>query len=154
MRRRLATLTAVPLLLLVGCSADEGSPQGGTDRGVEDTDDLEQTEPPASVDADAGDDDGSGGEEGEPFQCTPLSVDPAGVYTVGDAGTVELLAVDGVLDLGEVIPADGWTHEVTEEDDDDVEVTFTDGDGGDIALVASLQEDDADPTLEICARVE
>ncbi|GGC00001.1 hypothetical protein [Cellulomonas carbonis] len=145
MRRRLAALTAVPLLLLVGCSSDDGSPAGGTDRGVEDTDDLEQTEPPASVDA---------GSEEEPFQCTPLSVDPAGVYTVGDAGTVELLAVDGVLDLGEVIPTDGWTHEVTEEDDDDVEVTFTGDDGGEIALVASLQADDADPTLEICGRVE
>lgn len=153
--RRLTALAGISVLLLAGCSDDQGTPGGGTDRGVEDVEDLATpTDPPASVDADAGDDDGGTDDDGEPYQCTPLSTDPAGVYTIGDAGTVELTAADGRLELGEVAPAEGWQHEVTEEDDDDVEVTFSDGDAGEIALVASIGQDDADPTLEICARVE
>jgi len=47
-----------------------------------------------------------------------------GTYTVGEAGTVEFALQGGALALVEVLPNEGWTSEVDEASDDDIEVDF------------------------------
>lgn len=61
-------------------------------------------------------------------------LDPVGdVYTIGEAGEVEVRVVDDgdddrELELVEVRPNDGWEYEIDEEDDDEIEIEFRNGD--------------------------
>ena len=51
-----------------------------------------------------------------------------GVWQVGDAGEVEFALSGGALSLTEVRPAQGWQHQVSDADADEIEVRFTQGD--------------------------
>jgi len=48
-----------------------------------------------------------------------------GTWPVGDAGTVTFEVVDGLLTLEDHEAADGWEATVDEQDDDEIEVDFT-----------------------------
>lgn len=50
-----------------------------------------------------------------------------GIWRIADAGEVEFTLVDGALSLIEVRPAQGWQHRVSDDDDDEIEVRFTNG---------------------------
>jgi len=115
--RRSALAVAATLaggLLLAGCGEEEGIPEGGTDRGLEEEVTPSPTEPPA-IDA---------GSELQPFDCFDVSPTGPGVYEAGDAGRVEISADDGAFSVVSVEPAEGWAHEVEEEDGLRVEVRF------------------------------
>ena len=86
-------------------------------------------------------------------------VDPQGdVYQVGDAGEVEVRRGtdddddDGgstYLELLDVRPNDGWTHEVEDDDDDEIEVVFR---SGDREVKFDLEVDDGRAEAKICTR--
>jgi hypothetical protein len=149
--RRLAAVACATAMLVVGCGPSENIPAGGTDRGVEDTDDLQRTETPGAADA---------GSDPEPYQCVQISTSPDGEYTVGDAGTAEVFREGDDLTIGEINPNEGWEHEVVEEGAVQVEIHFThteDEDQEDHALVVTLgddvREEHGDVVAEICTRV-
>jgi hypothetical protein len=83
------------------------------------------------------------------------------VYEVGDAGEVEVRrGTDGdddddddggslYLELVDVRPNDGWTHEVEEDDDDEIEIVFR---SGDREVKFDLEVDDGQLEAKTCTR--
>jgi hypothetical protein len=69
------------------------------------------------------------------------------VYTVEEAGEVEVRRDGERLVLVEVRPNDGWTHRVDEDDDDEIEVVFTQ-DGRTVAF--DLEWDDGRLEAKTC----
>lgn len=115
--RRAATALAAVLtcgLMLAACGEEEGIPEGGTDRGLEEETTPSPTTPPP-LDA---------GSEDQPVDCFDVSPTAPGEYTVGEAGIVTLDAADGEFSVASVETEDGWTHEVEEEEGLRVEVRF------------------------------
>ncbi|EYR62278.1 hypothetical protein N866_09955 [Actinotalea ferrariae CF5-4] len=138
--RRLATLAAASLLAtvaLTGCATDDEQPGTATDRDLE-LEELSPTTSPEPFDAGTGE---------APTGCSDLSPAPDGRYPVGEAGVVTVtLDDDGeAVVLEDVETADGWEHEVAQEDDVQVDVRFTPDDGASasVALVATLGNDAA-----------
>lgn len=132
----LAAAALLPALALTGCASDDQQPGTATDRDLE-VDELSPTASPEPFDA---------GSEAAPTQCVDLSPAPDGRYPVGDAGVVTVtLDDDGeALELVDVETAEGWEHEVADEDDVQVDVRLTPDDGGaTVALVATLGNDAA-----------
>lgn len=115
MRRPALTLTALACagLLLAGC--DSGDPR---DREL-DLEDVDPTTPPP-IDA---------GPDAVPVDCADVAPAAAGVWEAGDAGTVRVDVEDAELALASVEPADGWEHEVVEDDALRIEVRFRPVDG-------------------------
>lgn len=137
----IAAAALLPALALTGCAGDDQQPQTATDRDLE-VDELSPTASPEPFDA---------GSEAAPTQCVDLSPAPDGRYPVGDAGVVTVTLDDGgeALELGDVEAAEGWEHEVAEEDDVQVDVRFTpDDDGATVALVATLGNDAAGTDMQ------
>jgi hypothetical protein len=137
--RRLATLAAASLLAtltVTGCASGDEQPETATDRGLE-VEDLSPSPVPEGFDA---------GSEAAPTRCSDLSPAPDGRYPVGEAGVVTITAEDGALVLEDVEPAEGWEHEVAQEDDLKVDVRFTapDDDAASVALVALVGTDGPD----------
>lgn len=141
-RTRLVAVAALlPALALTGCARDDEQPETATDRDLE-VEDLEPLADPEPFDA------GSGP---APTGCVDLSPAPDGRYPVGDAGVVTVtLDDDGTqLELEDVATAEGWEHEVVQDDDVQVDVRFTPDDGGTpVALVATLGNDAAGTDLQ------
>ena len=115
MRRRTLALAAAVLLALGGCSGDDTAPTGGAD-------DASAGPGETVSPAPSGDSTSSPGSE----ECSVLPTDDDD-FAVGDAGTVTVRREGDRLVLGEVRPAEGWQHEVTSEQADEVEVEFTRG---------------------------
>lgn len=84
-----------------------------------------------------------------PGSCVDIPEAPDGRYTVADAGTAVVTREGDRLVLGEVTPAEGWTHSVDDRDDDDeVEVEFRRGAD---ELDLEVEIDDGRVEAEICA---
>lgn len=139
--RRLAPLaiaSLLPVLTLAGCATEDRQPQTATDRDLE-VQELEPGVDPEGFDAGTGE---------APTRCSDMSPAADGRYPVGDAGvvTVRLDEAGEALVLAEVETAEGWEHEVAQEDDVQVDVRFTppDGDSAAVALVATLGDDPVD----------
>jgi hypothetical protein len=83
--------------------------------------------------------------------CERLDERPDGVYVVGDAGEAVLEFDGSTVRLAETRPADGWTAtEDTEDDDDEVEVTFSSDEDRAIQLEAEV--DDGRLEIDVCER--
>ncbi|WP_326546708.1 hypothetical protein QGN32_00225 [Mycolicibacterium sp. ND9-15] len=63
----------------------------------------------------------------ERHQCVRLEPVPDGRYQVFDAGSAVVTFADGRLTLESVTPAEGWTHQVDDEEADEVEIEFRRG---------------------------
>nr|WP_297428431.1 hypothetical protein [uncultured Actinotalea sp.] len=139
--RLVAAAVLLPALALAGCANDDEQPGTATDRDLE-VEDLEPLVNPEPLDA---------GSAPAPTGCVDLSPAPDGRYPVGDAGVVTVvLADDGTaVELVAVETAEGWAHEVAQEDDVQADVRFTPDDGGTpVALVATLGNDAAGTDLQ------
>ncbi|MBX9244450.1 hypothetical protein ICW40_06475 [Actinotalea ferrariae] len=131
-------MTAAALALaLTGCTGDgDGddpggpAPQATAEEGVPGGDPTSSASP---------DDDG----------CVDLPYDDDGDYSAGDAGTARVVLEGDALVVEEVQPAEGWEHEVTAEQADDVEITFR-GDGGEVELSVELDDDQGLAEVELC----
>lgn len=135
MRRSLLALTAAAALALTGCTADQ------------DPTPLDQPETPP-------DDPVPTAEVEEPNGgCADLPWNDSGLYTVGEAGEVELSLEADRLIVWEVEPAEGWTHEVPAGEGPQIEVRFTgDDDGEAVVLRGMVAEGDVGlAQLEVCA---
>lgn len=133
---RPAAALAVAALTLVACGADDG-----------DTPADDPTTTTTTTTAPTGDD-GTATTQAPLARCERVPESTDGVYDLGDAGEIEI-AVDGdTVRLVEARPAAGWTAtDDTEDDDDEVEVSFR-GDGREIELEVEL--DDGRLEVEIC----
>ncbi|WP_193047588.1 hypothetical protein [Mycolicibacterium baixiangningiae] len=60
-------------------------------------------------------------------QCVRLEPAPDGRYQVFDAGSAQVTYADGRLTVGPVTPAEGWTHEVADQEPAEVEIDFRRG---------------------------
>lgn len=81
--------------------------------------------------------------------CERLEERPDGVYAVGDAGEAVLEFDGSTVRLVETRPAEGWTAtDDTEDDDDEVEVTFSSDDDRSIELEAEV--DDGRLEIDVC----
>lgn len=114
-----------------------------------DDDDAATTDTTATTDAPAvnlGDDP----ETDDPVAgCERLAERPDGVYAVGDAGEAVLEFDGSTVRVVETRPAEGWTAtEDTEDDDDEVEVTFSSDDDRSIELEAEV--DDGRLEIDVC----
>jgi hypothetical protein len=93
---------------------------------------VEASSPPVPTDAPNGttDDPTAGTAVSEPpprpaiGSCQPVEATPDGLYLVADAGTAIVEQQGNRLIVGEVVPADGWTHAVEVESEDEVDVDF------------------------------
>lgn len=122
-RRRLAAVIAVCALSLVGCAdGDDDAPAPITpEESPADTPRETPTTPPPAT--------GGGDAAGvpPPGSCADLPEAADGRYTVGDAGTAVVRRDGDRLVVEEVAPSSGWTYDVTEHGDDEVEVDFRRG---------------------------
>lgn len=169
--RRSAALLGITLasgLLLAACGAEEGIPEGGTDRGQDEDETPHPTQPPAiALD-----------EDERPYDCFDISPVEPGRYQVGEAGTVEITVDDGEFEVEDVEPSDGWEHEVEQdeglvvevrfhregaEDDDDHPTRAYDpgANRGDptpdvltLVVTQGPSADDVDPMAEICTTLQ
>lgn len=136
-RARAGLVTAAALALaLTGCAGDGDddpggpAPQATAEEGVPGSDPTSSASP---------DDDG----------CVGLPYDDDGDYSAGDAGTARVVLEGDALVVEEVQPAEGWQHEVTTEQADDVEITFR-GDGSEVQLSVELDDDQGLAEVELC----
>lgn len=140
MSRRIV-LVAVLALALTGCSEGDGAsestaspapaPQATEDQGVSGADPTSEASAPSSG------------------ECAALPYDDDGDYSAGEAGTVRIVLEGEGLVLEDVVPMEGWQHEVVTESDDEVEIAFT-GEAGTATLHAALG-DDGLTAVEVCA---
>ena len=153
MRRITSLAAAAVVLLLAGCAggaeqtdqepivverneperSDDATAQNGdATTPLDDSGTAAGNEGTASPDAGgtASPDGAAVGQQGDPLTsgCEPLTAD-GDVYTVADAGAVELRDDGGRLRLVDVRPAEGWTHRTDDESSDEVEITFRHDDG-------------------------
>ncbi|WP_225752693.1 hypothetical protein [Actinotalea sp. Marseille-Q4924] len=143
--RRPATLAAAFVLsafAVTGCATGDEQPEQATDRDLE-VEDLTPAASPEPFDA---------GAEEAPTRCSDLSPAPDGRYPVGEAGTVTVTVADDgeALVLEDVEAAEGWEHEVAQEDDVAIDVRFTpdDAESARVALVAVLGNDAAGTDMQ------
>jgi hypothetical protein len=149
--RLTVTAAAAAALLLAGCSSEEDTGSESADSG-EATSESPTQDPDASPTEDSQDDQdgqddqddqddqasggggggGGGGNAGlpprpGPDQCVDISVPRNGEYTVYDAGTAVVRREGNRLVPGQVRAANGWTAEITDRDNDEVEIEFRRG---------------------------
>jgi hypothetical protein len=79
--------------------------------------------------------------------CLLVQAGAGDQYTVADAGTAVVGREGDRLVLGQVSPAAGWTHEVTDQEADEVEVEFRRG-GEEVDLEVEI--DDGRVEAEVC----
>ncbi len=142
-RTRAALVTATVLALaLTGCTGDDGD---GDEAG-----DVEEATPQATDDQGAapGSDPTSSASPDEDG-CVALPYDDDGDYSAGDAGTARVVLEGDALVIEEVEPAEGWQHEVTTEQADEVEIAFR-GDGEETRLSVELDDDQGLAEVELC----
>nr|WP_090344430.1 hypothetical protein [Mycolicibacterium malmesburyense]CRL75945.1 hypothetical protein CPGR_03767 [Mycolicibacterium malmesburyense] len=60
-------------------------------------------------------------------QCVRLEPAPDGRYQVFDAGSAVVTFADGRLTLESATPAEGWTHQVDDQEAEEVEIKFRRG---------------------------
>ena len=140
--QRTALVAALAALALTGCAGDGGepdaaappsqSPQATEDDGVSGVDPTSEASAPA---------------EGA---CSALPYDDDGDYSAGEAGTARVVLEGEALVVEEVEPASGWEHEVTTEEDDEVEIAFTSEDGATSTLHVET-DDEGLAEVEVCA---
>jgi hypothetical protein len=87
-----------------------------------------------------------------PGTCVLVQAGAGDQYTVADAGTAVAGREGDRLVLGQVSPAPGWTHEVTDQEvtdqeDDEVEIEFRRG-GEEVDLEVEI--DDGRVEAEVC----
>ncbi|MGV0838310.1 hypothetical protein [Mycolicibacterium thermoresistibile] len=80
-------------------------------------------------------------------QCVRIDPAPDGRYQVFDAGTAVVTFADGRLTLESVTPAEGWTHQVDDQEPDEVEIEFR-RDAEQLDL--ELEVDDGRLEVKIC----
>lgn len=80
-------------------------------------------------------------------QCVRIDPAPDGRYQVFDAGSAVVTFADNRLTLETVTPAEGWTHQVDDEEPDEVEIEFR---RGDEQLDLELEVDDGRLEVKIC----
>lgn len=127
MRRRIRPLTAflAALALVLGAACGDDDPITAEVEG-----------PANTVDGVSGvDSDDDPDEEVPVAGCQQLEERPDGIYSIGDAGEVEVRSSGEAAELVEVRPADGW--EVVDEGSE--EVTLSDGER-EIEVEASVVE--------------
>lgn len=80
-------------------------------------------------------------------QCVRIDPAPDGRYQVFDAGSAVVTFADGRLTLESVTPAEGWTHQVDDQEPDEVEIEFR-RDAEELDL--ELEVDDGRLEVKIC----
>ncbi len=80
-------------------------------------------------------------------QCVRLEPAPDGRYQVYDAGSAVVTFADGRLTLESVTPAEGWTHQVDDQEPEEVEISFRRG-AEDLDL--EIEVDDGRLEVSIC----
>jgi hypothetical protein len=84
-----------------------------------------------------------------PTGCQRLDPSPDDVYQVADAGEVEVRREGNSLVLGEIRPADGWTHTVDDQGDDEIEIDFR-SNGREVDIEFEIEGDRLD--VEVCVK--
>lgn len=151
MRRMMFVTAAMTTLVLAGCGADAAAPGPIPTEGTETGGIIPETPIPTTGEADDGptDEDGAAGLAApEPGQCLDLPESPDGRYLVADAGIVTIRVEDGRMLLEGAEPSVGWEHEVTEEDDDRIEVELR-RDDREFDFSAELGADES-PQVQVC----
>jgi hypothetical protein len=115
-RRTMAAAGIACTLALTGCNSGDPDPA------------VDNTPPPAVPTQDTSQQ-GTGGTPDAagrpaPNSCIDVPESADGTYQVADAGTAVVTRDGDRLVLGEVTPADGWNHEVTEQSDREIEIEF------------------------------
>lgn len=142
MRIRPLLLAPVAVLALAAC----GGGDGATDTAAGSS----STAPSASSEAPpaAGSSTPADADRPAPGSCVDLPEAPDGRYTVADAGTVTVDRDGDRLVLAAANPAEGWTADEVDRDDDEVEVEFR-GDGVELDFEAEI--DDGRLDVEVCS---
>jgi hypothetical protein len=170
--RRTMTIVAAAALLLAACDSDDepadsvslDDEQPALDEPtVDDEAPTTEDDDPGAGDGDGSDGDGSDGDgsdgddadaeveaDGDEASTAADLVDLTeavpGTWPVGDAGTVTFSIEDGALALEDVSANDGWSADIDEEDDDEIEVDFRQGD---VEWQIEIELNDGGSTLEI-----
>lgn len=153
--RRHAAALAVLALSLAACGGDDADPGATTDPSPTSENATGAPADDPTVE-DTPTDDASAAPESTPTEtatpvdgCTRLEEADDGIYAVGEAGELTMTRTDTELTVDEVRPADGWSHTEDEHDDpDEVEVTFTSGEGREIEFEAEI--DDGQLEIDVC----
>lgn len=150
MLRRMAPVLAPALLLVAACTGGSDTAEPGvtvpapTDVSPTPTDDDDQTSPGTASGPSASTAVG----RPAPGTCSDLAEAADGVYRVADAGEAEVRREGDQLVVGEVRPAEGWTHEVVEAEQHEVEIEFRRG-GEEVDL--EIEIDDGRLTADLCS---
>ena len=128
-------------LVLAGCGDDDDTTT--TAPAEQDSDAATTTYPPNGATQDGP----PAGSEQAPTGCERLEEAADGLYRF-EAGEVDMTRDGDRLVLGDVRPAEGWTHRIDDQDDADIEIDFR-RDGREIDFEAEL--DDGRLDIEICA---
>lgn len=143
-KRSFLVAFAVIGLVLAGCSDDDTTSTETTPAPVGQESNPATTTGPSTR---AAQDTTAAGSGQALSGCERLQEAPDGVYRF-EAGEVDMSREGDRLVLGDVRPAEGWTHSVDEQGDDEIEIDFR-RDGREIDFEAEI--DDGRLDIEICA---
>ena len=138
-------------------AADEADAPTDSATGEDEPGDNSADDASADPDSQAPDTSDHSIDPGDEDSLADIGVAQPGTWPIGDAGTVSFDVVDGRLVLEDITEVDGWSSRIDDEDDDEIDIEFTQGsvswrfeveltDGGTtLEIELDLEDDNADP---------